>query len=969
MTPRPELISPTAQFRDPQLAAQNLGLIAERVPEAVLHTVAALLSDSPDPDSALNLFERLTEAADLGSTFTRIPSLIHYALAVFGHSRWLGERLIHNPELFHRMGREKGFAHAYSCEHFEEAFARFRACALDCDAPLLLARFKHREYIRILLRDVLGVATLAETTAELSALADVLIGEALRACDATLRNRYGSPQHLDPEGRLVDTSFAVFALGKLGGNELNYSSDVDLFFLYGDGEDAPGATISNREYFVRLARDVTATLSTVTPEGAVFRIDLRLRPQGGEGEPAAGLNHALEYYANRAEDWERQALIKIRYCAGDQRLAREFIRSVQPYVYTERLNFAAIDTALLSREKMRARRKSGLSSRENERAVMDVKLDRGGIRDIEFLVQCLQRVYGGSEPWLRSGGTLFSLQKLHDKGHISGKEFHELTTAYEFLRAVEHRLQFRDGRQTHKVPEGDELRVLARSLSPRFIPQADPDLLLSSLRERMAAVAAIHSRIVYQEQLTERTEVGGEFHLISTIPAGREESHRQILERLAVDAPAVYRFAQRDLAPHARKNLFRFLSAASTSSERYAAVVKSSEAIDRALALLATSEYLTDVLVRHPEEIASLVDIWARPEHSDAGLLFEFPLEHEDSGLPILIANSSVDSGEKLAILRRHYRSRVFTACARTVLQHRSVYHTLADITAASDEAIRAAVTLANPPEGFAVLALGRLGTREHDLLSDADLIFVRDENLDPNFALRAASEVIEALSAYTREGTVFPVDSRLRPRGAEGELVVTPSGLRLYFSTEAQQWEALTWTKLRHVAGSAVVAEQTIHSTSDLLERFAGQAAFTGAAREMRARLEKTAESGDVKGGAGGLYDIDFIIGSLLVRHGVEQTRGNLRQRLISLGTRGLLSENCVRTLDEAAELFRTVEHTVRLVVGRTRRSLPGGGQPRDAVESLVRAILRRDYHKGLEAAIQAAMLDVRKIFNQVVS
>src|SRR5262249_21646908 len=273
----------------------------------------------------------------------------------------------------------------------------------------------------------------------------------------------------------------------------NYSSDIDLLYIYGDGPEPASAPISNREYFVRLAQQVTEILSRPTAEGAVFRIDLRLRPQGKEGELAISLSNALQYYAETAHDWDRQALITVRHSAGDVQLARAFIRRIQPQVYSEEINFAAIKTALVAREKIdRKRRRQTAVEGES----LDVKIDRGGIRDIEFLVQCLQRVYGGREPWLRSGGTLFSLQKLHDKRHISGHDFHELNSAYTFLRHLEHRLQLQRGQQVHRLPRSpQELAILQRAmagLTPTF-QLAD---LTSAVKERMAAVAAIYQRVI-----------------------------------------------------------------------------------------------------------------------------------------------------------------------------------------------------------------------------------------------------------------------------------------------------------------------------------------------------------------------------------------------------------------------------------------------------------------------------------------
>src|SRR5437764_11187246 len=452
-------------FQDAAAAHLSLDRVTARLSPALSGALPALLAESPDPDSSLLLFERLVSesSAETVRLLETHQFLAHYAIAVFGHSRYLGETLVQNTDLLHTFLREKKLDRSFSHEEFSEALARFRSRSFERDNSLLLARFRRREYVRIMLRDVLRIAPLAETTAEISALSDVLIEEAFREAESAMEHRFGLPQRLDAEGRALTTPFAVLSLGKLGGNELNYSSDIDLLFLYGDGREPSTAQISNREYFVRLAQHLTEILSRPTAEGAVFRIDLRLRPQGNEGELAISLSNALRYYSETAHDWERQALIKVRYCAGNVALARGFIRGVQPQVYSEKVNFAAIKTALVAREKIDRKRKKQIAAEGHES--INVKVDHGGIRDIEFLVQCLQRVYGGAEPWLRSGGTLFSLQKLHDKRHISGHDFHDLTSAYEFLRHLEHRLQLREGQQTHRLPIAErELRILQRSI-------------------------------------------------------------------------------------------------------------------------------------------------------------------------------------------------------------------------------------------------------------------------------------------------------------------------------------------------------------------------------------------------------------------------------------------------------------------------------------------------------------------------
>jgi len=959
----------SAPLRDAERGRQNLEHIAGRVPAGVLQTLVPLLADLPDPDAALNLFERLTASAspEIFRSFEHHPVLVHYALVVFGYSNFLGETLIQNPDLFHSFERESRLDRTHSREEYRESFARSRSRSFETDVALLLARFKRREYVRIMLRDVLGIATLADTAGEISALADVLIEEALREVEAALRNRYGTPQLRDSEGRQFNVPVAVLSLGKLGGNELNYSSDIDLLFLYGEGEDAATAAISIREYFIRLAQSVTDVLSRATPEGSVFRVDLRLRPQGGEGEPAVGLEHALDYYRHRAGDWELQAMLKLRHSAGDLGLARRFIRGVQPFIYgadASRLNFAAIETALAARDRIGAHRRLATA----RRASIDVKLDRGGIRDIEFLVQCLQRVYGGSERWLRSGGTMFSLQKLHDKEHLSGRDFQELSTAYEFLRKLEHRLQLRQGQQTHKLPQaGPERAVIARAMRTRA-GDPGPERIGELVRQRMAAVAEIYNRIIHHQQLQQQ-RAAPEFRLESA-ELGREQTERQMLQRLAADAPEVHRIVRGDLDPLARRNLLRFLSAAFTSSERYAAVARVPLALENALELFRVSDYLTDLLIRHPEEVASLRRFSAS-SLGEGQRLFESDGDEPRGGTdPVFryLGSASAPYNERLSLLRRHYRHRVFVSGANDIMAGRNVFQSLAETTSAADEAIAAALAIAGQGDGFAVLALGRLGTNEFDLLSDADLLFLRHESLEAAAAGKIAEQVMQILAAYTRDGTVFPVDARLRPRGAEGELVITPSYLEQYFRQEAQAWEALTYTKLRFAAGSGELAERAFRCARGLFARFAADPAFASAVREMRAKLEKS-EPGpmNLKTGPGGIFDIDFLACYLAVRSG-SPLRANIRQRLNALREQGALGAAECGLLEDAAEFLRSLEHVIRLVTGRARKTLPVGEHARRATEELAARVLRREFPGGLEAELARTLEATRDLYSRIL-
>jgi glutamate-ammonia-ligase adenylyltransferase len=957
--------SPDLHFRDPDTAAGNLARIRLLVPEKVYESLSALLLTAVNPDAAVNQFERLAEAAspELLRLLEKHPSLVHYALVVFSYSPWLGETLVHNPDLFYAFVRERKLDRTHSREEFQESFARMRSRSLETDTAALLARFKRREYIRIMLRDVLGIATLAETTAEISALADVLIEEALREAEAQLQHRFGTPQRLDLDDRVVDSRFAVLSLGKLGGNELNYSSDIDLLFLYDGGMEPPDADISNREYFIRLAQQTTELLARHTREGPVFRIDLRLRPQGGEGEPAVPLAHAIHYYSHAAHDWELQAMIKVRHSAGDVGLAREFARSVQPYVYRPELNFAAIKTALDTREKIGSHRRKSLLKQVAHTGI-DVKIDRGGIRDIEFLVQCLQRVYGGSEPWLRSRGTLFALQKLHDKEHISGKDFQNLTNAYEFLRNLEHRLQLRQGQQIHSLPNSQaELQALARSLAREGTVAQTPEEFLAFVRRRMAAVAEIYQRVIYHEQNQDQGSL--EFQLRPEFTATHENSYSQMMQRLAIDSPRLQELVSRgDFSQHTRRNLDRFLSSAGTSSERYGAVLRAPTAVERALSIFEFSEFLTEILVGHPEEISLLEHIDEHPTGAEQDMFARDARNAGPADDPVFayLGHGGIDHSEAMSILRRHYRQRVFVSGALDLFRLRDVFDSLDDNTAAADAALRAALAVAGSPRNFAVMGLGRLGAREFDLLSDADVLFVCDEQADKEDARRVAERLMEVLTAYTREGTVFPVDARLRPHGREGELIVTPTQLSAYFHEEAQPWEALTYVKLRHVAGDRNLADRALHIVREGISAMGRRPGFDADLADVRARLERSEGAQNLKTGPGGSYDIDYLAGSLQAQHQLWLP-GNLVERLQLLRDRRLLTEDEYDVLAESARFLRTVEHVIRLVSGRARKWIPLAEHPRRAVQKLLWRMLGAEDSFDPEMRLADVMRQTRRI------
>jgi [glutamine synthetase] adenylyltransferase / [glutamine synthetase]-adenylyl-L-tyrosine phosphorylase len=955
-------------FQDPASARAHLAHMCAGLSSSLAGALPGLLAEAPDPDSAVLLFDRLiTESgAAIRELFERHNFLAHLAIAVFGHSRYLSETLLQTPELLASFADEKTLDRSFSHGDFEEELSRFRSRVKEYDLATLLARFKRQQYVRIMLRDVLNISALAETTSEISILSDVLIEAALKSAQDELQHRYEVESHSGNE-RPGQSRFAILALGKLGGSELNYNSDVDLIYLYDDVEEKEGP-ISQHQYFVRLGQKVTEILGRVTREGPVFRIDLRLRPQGMEGELAVSLSHCRRYYAEVAQDWEQQALIKARYSAGDVHVAREFLVSVQPHVYRREVNFAAIKTALVAREKMQSKRR--IAGGMQGRLGIDVKLDRGGIRDIEFLVQCLQRVYGGAEPWLRSSGTLAALHKLHDKGHLSGQEFHILSSAYEFLRRVEHFLQLRQGLQTHRLPDQkQEVAVLRRAVAG-FLQGERLQDISSAIQARMAAVSEIYRRVIYQQESgDQKLAAEADFQLRgdAMVRMGFDEP---MLQRLAADAPAIFQLTRRrSLHPETRKNLIRFLSSVFTSSQSYGVLLRHTEAFESALRVFETSGYLTDILIRHPEEVAVLERLPKDTARMGSGELFRNLFSESFASDPVLayVAQADLRFEEKLAHLRKRYRQRELTNGARDIVESRNVYESLACTTGVAEDAITTAFRIAGAPACLAVLALGRLGTREFDFLSDADLLFVADEGRDMQALTKAAETIMQALAAYTQEGMIFAVDTRLRPHGSQGELVVTLRQLHHYFGQEAQAWEALTYTKLRPIAGDNATAAKALGETSDLFERFAGDRAFAPAVRDMRSKLEDSSAS-SFKTSPGGTYDIDFLTGYLLVANRIRTKNGTLRDRLWTCAAAGHLAKEDAAALDHAGEFLRTVDHVVRLVEGRAQRWLPRREGAREHTEKLTSQILGQVFPQGLETELQDTLQRVRQIYVRVL-
>ena len=421
--------------------------------------IESLVRDLPDAEGARMFYERLVaEHARAAQKLVRDEGLLSDALALAAWSPLLGTTLAQNPDYLNWLARERLDTHVRTTEELDESLARFGLTHSQVEPQVLLARFRRRELLRIYLRDVRRTNSIVETTEELSNLADSVLAYALNLARQELDNRHGAPLCTDERGRKTTANFCIVALGKLGSRELNYASDIDLLFLYSDDGHTSGAgergQTTNREYFNRLAERVTRIVGQQTGEGAAYRVDLRLRPHGRDGALGCSLAGALRYYRTGAQAWELQTLIRSRAAAGTSALYARFAEEVRGRVYT---HAASVEEAL--RNVRLAKQKIDRQHADTSRG-FNVKLGRGGIREIEFIAQALQLAHGAEDTWLHAPHTLISLGRLADRHLIFERERTELSDAYAFLRTLEHRLQMEHGLQTHSVPDEEGRRTL-----------------------------------------------------------------------------------------------------------------------------------------------------------------------------------------------------------------------------------------------------------------------------------------------------------------------------------------------------------------------------------------------------------------------------------------------------------------------------------------------------------------------------
>ncbi len=903
--------------------------------------IESLIRDLPDERGARLFLQQLEQHQPRTlQKLTKDSALLSDVLALAAWSPLLATTLEQNPEYVAWLMRERTDVRVRGRDLLKESLARFALTHSSVAPQVMLARFRRRELLRIYLHDVRRTHTIVETTEELSNLADAILDYALSLARQELDNRYGAPLRHDEKGRIATAEFCVVALGKLGSCELNYASDIDLVFLYSDDGTTAGAgerdKTSNREYFIKLAENISKLVGQPSGEGAAYRVDLRLRPHGRDGSLASSLAEAVRYYESSAQAWELQALIRSRASAGSNTLFNRFAQAVENFIYRPNVS---VEEALASVRLAKQKIDRHIESRSRG---FNVKLQRGGIREIEFIAQALQLAHGGLDDWLRVTHTLISLGRLADRDLISEQERSELSEAYSFLRMLEHRLQMEHGLQTHTVPELVEQRTLvARRMNfagADLLGEFDRTLSMQALNVRRAydrvfagAGDTAHRRA---EPARERNAKGGDLSTATVAAVRVFVTHLREAVSSESLVEQLNEAASRSVNPNRAAMLSARVAASLDKSDNPIEVTE--ENLLALVQVCGTSEFLGEMVAANPSLISSLHSTSTRPKHRDYRAQLRAAIDAE--------TNFSAE----LSALRREWSRLLIEIGVRdctggiTLPESNSLQTELAIAAinvaylVARREMARRYGRMDSGPR-LTVLALGRLASGGVDYGSDLDIILVYDSlvsspvvSLTQDEAYARLGELMNvALSSLTRDGYLYRVDLRLRPNGKNGPLVISSESFLDYVRHNSAVWEWLAYVKLRAVAGDLELGRMIeTHARHAVHERARNEdpGALRMETRRVRELLEKEkggrARRGqiNIKYGAGSMLDVYFAVRYLQLRDDVsdEGPDRSTNATLEQLKRNGSLADKDYEALTQGYELLRSVDHQLRLVVGK---------------------------------------------------
>jgi [glutamine synthetase] adenylyltransferase / [glutamine synthetase]-adenylyl-L-tyrosine phosphorylase len=870
--------------------------------------VRRAIDRAADPAIAANALRRVAEAAPVvAAEFATNETLLEAVVAVVMASRSLLASIAHDPSALDDLRDRDALGAARTLDDYS---ARSRDVT-SADKPAVALRlWKQREVVRIAARDLLGIADLSTIARELAALAQACLGTALAIAH---------PQ----------VPFAIIGMGKLGGRELNYASDVDVMFVH-DGE------VKEAE---RVGRAVLHTMSEPTADGIVFRTDADLRPEGRSGAISRSIDAYESYWARWARTWEFQALIKARPVAGDTALGKEFMTRAEPHVWPDVLDPDAVrDVRAMKARTEELLRRKGLDTRE-------VKRGWGGIRDVEFAVQLLQLVHGRHDPSIRSATTLDALEQLARGGYIAVADAQQLGDAYVWLRTVEHRIQLLDERQAHTLPaDTTERTLLARVLGFRDRPGASAlDAFDAEQHAQQSAVRALHEKLFFaplldtlagsgplsldaaEERLTafgfrdvEQTRAA-----LHELTAGLTRRSRVMKQLLAVILGWLSESPDPDLGLLQLRRLTEGYTRSATLARRFR---DTPIAARRACTVLGSSRVLGLALHRNPEFVDTLADDGALAEEPTRDALVDAALE---------TLNWREDESARRAGLRRYKRRQLLRVGTRDLLGFADLEATGRELANLADACAEAALRSIEPELPFAVIGMGRLGGVELSYASDIDVIFVYDGSRPADFdtAQHIATRLVAAIGETTAEGKTFRIDTALRPEGKAGPLARSLAAYRTYYERWALTWEFQSLTRARYVAGDVDLAARFLELVTPYVYRDEFPETAVREVRRMKARIERERiphgedPNFHLKLGRGSLSDIEFTVQLLQLVHGgsmPEVRHPSTLRALASLERLGVIDPIDVDHLAAAYELCERARNYRYLLTGTPGDALP---------------------------------------------
>jgi len=820
-------------------------------------------------------------------------------LHLFAVSSICAARIVQNPELLLWLSRPE--ICRQSRDQIEMANELYRAANSDVAVNnfQVLRRWKNKEMTRIALRELANAAALEETTAELSQLAEICVREVLAHWNAKFRESFGSPA----------ADFAILALGKLGGRELNHSSDVDLIFLYSEeGELSP--RLSYHQWFNRLAEKILETFSTRDPEGALFRIDLRLRPEGSAGPLARSLESMENYYAGFGETWERIALIKARGIAGGRELAYEFLRQHQPFIYPRSPTPDLLDE--VAKIKRRIEREA-LGTDELDR---DVKLGRGGIREIEFVVQTLQFIHGGRHAFLQETSTMEALRALAELELIPQKEVVDLDRAYRFLRQIEHRLQIEAEQQTHTAPRDPvTLTRLARSLGFDSANEFS-----AALKKTMQNVRSIFDRVILSAPAEgalpdlklfkdEKSAARSLADLLKPTSASHVAPRtKQVFAKLR---PALLEQMAKTADPDAVLNQFvRFVEAYGLRGLLFELLATNPTLLELVIKTLDASRFAGDLLIRRPQ---LLEEITRDKNFNQPRSIAEHCARLESFG-------SSATNLDPIRAYRQRQLLRIMMRDALGVAEASVIFAELSELA-------ESCLTFTNKllgGENLTIVALGKFGGGELSYGADLDLLFVGDDT-------RSAQNLVAATMQPSAEGMIASLDARLRPDGEKGPLVAPLAAYESYYRQRAHLWEIHALTRARPISGP--LQDAYLDIVQRIWREVGKQSDLLAKIDNMLERIRRERGSGsdflDFKTGSGGMIEAEFLVQALQMRSGIWEP--NWQRALIALGENKMVSDRDASNATQSYELLRRTETALRRFENKNISTLPGAPEEQE--------------------------------------